>query len=286
MNLMFWKKEPATEDDAEDAQEQAFDRTESPKTGAREPGERDSSDDTDGETAASSPAHPKLLLILVAAMGMLVLAAIGIAIWVFFLSPPQQNTAAAVTPSSVQTMALPEKNLIKLPQIEFIQSRKASPGDRQAGIAALNERNRTLQTQIEALKLEQPRTDGNQSADQQAEIEALRNSNDELRTQIEALKAELPLFEKDQAERHQADIDALTKKNNELQAQIEALRKKLPQRPSTSPASRPRSQAQPPARSGDLAVDSKTPKAAAMTLKEAIEAMNAGSGEPASRPAK
>lgn len=75
------------------------------------------------------------------------------------------------------------------------------------------------------------------------------------------------------------EVEALRRENTELQAQIEALRGAR-QRPSAPPA-RPYggNVAVPPPGSGELAVGSEDPKAAAMTLKEAIEAMNATTGD-------
>jgi hypothetical protein len=81
----------------------------------------------------------------------------------------------------------------------------------------------------------------------------------------------------------QAEIEALRKENAELQARIEALRKEQPQQ-------RPRLTARGGAASspagGEMAVGSEDPKAAAMTLKEAIEAMNAASGDYKKKPAQ
>ena len=87
-----------------------------------------------------------------------------------------------------------------------------------------------------------------------------------------------------QANDQQSDIAALKKKNDELQAQIEALKKK--QQPSAAQASQSAGKAQPPARSSDIAIGSKNTEAAAKTLKEAIEAMNADSGELPKKAAK
>jgi hypothetical protein len=75
------------------------------------------------------------------------------------------------------------------------------------------------------------------------------------------------------------EVEALRRENAELQAQVEALGRAR-QRPSAPPA-RPYggSAAALPSGSGELAVGSENPKAAAMTLKEAIEAMNATTGD-------
>jgi hypothetical protein len=75
------------------------------------------------------------------------------------------------------------------------------------------------------------------------------------------------------------EVETLRRENAELQAQVEALRKAR-QHPSAPPA-RPYggNVAVPTPGSGELAVGSEDPKAAAMTLKEAIEAMNAATGD-------
>lgn len=84
-----------------------------------------------------------------------------------------------------------------------------------------------------------------------------------------------------------SEIEALKKENAELHARIEALKKELPQQQPYVPAARhaggntPSSSA-----SGEMMIGNKDPKDTAMTLKEAIEAMNASSGDHAKKPAK
>lgn len=90
-----------------------------------------------------------------------------------------------------------------------------------------------------------------------------------------------------QTEAARAKIEALKKKNEELQAQIDALKKEQPKQEGTeSPQLVDESTAKPPkdkaltsSDSGDLMIDNKDPKATAMSLKEAIEAMNEGYGD-------
>ena len=85
----------------------------------------------------------------------------------------------------------------------------------------------------------------------------------------------------------QAEIDALRKKNEELQAQIEALKKEPQQTtPSVSPAGAAGEQRAPASSADEMTISNKDPKAAAQAMKEAIEAMNAGSGRPARKPAQ
>lgn len=85
-----------------------------------------------------------------------------------------------------------------------------------------------------------------------------------------------------------AEIEALMKKNAELQARIRALKNTPPpsQSSSVDPAWQAGESAAASSAGGELAVDSKDPKAAAMSLREAIEAMNAASGDYGKKPAK
>ena len=86
-------------------------------------------------------------------------------------------------------------------------------------------------------------------------------------------------------EKPQTEIEALKKENAELHARIEALKKELPQQQSSVPPARhaggnaPSSSA-----SGEMMVGNKDPQATAVTLKEAIEAMNASTGDHAKNP--
>jgi cell division protein FtsB len=80
-------------------------------------------------------------------------------------------------------------------------------------------------------------------------------------------------------ETKQDEIEALKKKNDELQAQIEALKKEKPQDQTTaSQNNAAEGSAALPPNPGEMTISNKDPKAAAQALKEAIEAMNAGSG--------
>lgn len=84
------------------------------------------------------------------------------------------------------------------------------------------------------------------------------------------------------------DVETLRRENAELQAQVEALKKQASGQPQLVPPSRQAagngSTSIPP--SGDMVVGSKDPKATAMSLKEAIEAMNASTGGYEKKPAK
>ncbi|TAN83874.1 MAG: hypothetical protein EPN14_02705 [Gallionella sp.] len=84
----------------------------------------------------------------------------------------------------------------------------------------------------------------------------------------------------------QAEIWALKEKNAELQTQIDALKKvQVQQQPPNPPDQGATGAAPPPPGSGEVTVGNKDPKAAAASLKEAIEAMNANSGGYAKKPA-
>jgi hypothetical protein len=99
-------------------------------------------------------------------------------------------------------------------------------------------------------------------------------------------EANIPAKPAPQTEAARAKIEALKKKNEELQAQIEALKKEQPQQEATESqqpveptAKQPKENALSSSDSGDLMIDNKDPKATAMSLKEAIEAMNEGYGD-------
>lgn len=88
-------------------------------------------------------------------------------------------------------------------------------------------------------------------------------------------------------EKPPSEIEALKKENAELHARIEALKKELPQQQPYVPAARYTGGNVPSSSvSGEMMIGNKDPKATAMTLKEAIEAMNASSGDHAQKPAK
>lgn len=84
------------------------------------------------------------------------------------------------------------------------------------------------------------------------------------------------------------EVEALQLKNAELQARIKALKGEPPQqRPNAQPAWQPGGESTPLSSvNGELMVGNKDAQATAMTLKEAIEAMNADSGDHAKKPAK
>lgn len=82
----------------------------------------------------------------------------------------------------------------------------------------------------------------------------------------------------------EAEIEALKKEKAELQSQLDALRK-AQQRPPLSVRVQPGGGAQ-PAAGGSVTISNGDAKAAAETLKTAIEAMNAGSSDYQKKPAK
>lgn len=84
---------------------------------------------------------------------------------------------------------------------------------------------------------------------------------------------------------HQAEIEALEKEKAGLQAQVEALKRQLAQQRPAPPPNSARN-APPSSASGEVTVGGDDPKSSAMSLKEAIEAMNADSGDYSKKPAK
>lgn len=88
-------------------------------------------------------------------------------------------------------------------------------------------------------------------------------------------------------EETQTEVEALKRENAELQARIEALKKEpQQQRPYVPPVRQSGGIAPSSSVNGELMVGTKDPNAAAMSLKEAIEAMNAGTGDYNKKPAK
>lgn len=88
-----------------------------------------------------------------------------------------------------------------------------------------------------------------------------------------------------QAETALTEIETLRKKNEELQAQIEAL-KHEPSQADQPKATTDSAESAAAATPGEMTLSNRDPKAAAQSLKEAIEAMNAGSAGPARKPEK
>lgn len=74
------------------------------------------------------------------------------------------------------------------------------------------------------------------------------------------------------------ELEALRKKNEELEAQLNALKQEGQQPALSSPVQRGVSPARSGGGGGEVMLGSQDPKATAMTLKAAIEAMNAGTG--------
>jgi len=82
-----------------------------------------------------------------------------------------------------------------------------------------------------------------------------------------------------------SETEILKKENAELQARIEALEKAQP--PAAPPAWQPGGKgAYAPSASGEIMLGSENPQSAVMSLKEAIEVMNASSGGYNNKPAK
>lgn len=79
------------------------------------------------------------------------------------------------------------------------------------------------------------------------------------------------------------ELEALKKKNLELQAQIEAMKKGQSEASATESPGTDESATSPATATNELTISNKDPKGAALTIKEAIEAMNAADGR---KPAK
>ena len=277
MNLMFWKKNAAGLNSGDDSREESGEKTGERKSPGHQSREPQATGDTDAaEALDASPARPGRRLIIGAAIGVSILAAIGMAAWKILLPSPRHDTAKTEASASIQPSPYPEKQLKVLSPMEFLQLRKAQSKDHQDDIEALRKKN-SESPRKEALKFEPAQIENSEGTSRQREMEFLRKRNDVLQAQIGELKNERSRAENLQNASHLAEIEILRKKNEELQTQIGVLRKKQQQSSSASPANQAAGKAQPPTSGGDMAIGNSNPKAAAMTLKEAIEVMNANS---------
>lgn len=183
--------------------------------------------------------------------------------------PPPIKSSPAASPQSEQTQA--EAGALKK-KSEETQARAEAPKkepSEQAEAEMLKKKTEGVQTRAES-----PKKEGSEqtqakaevlketSKDAQARAEVLKKKSEEAQAQAEALKKE--------SEAVQAKADEL-KKREEEKARIEALKNLSPQTGGG---------AAPSYSSGEMTVGNSDPKATARSLKEAIEAMNAASGEP------
>ena len=191
--------------------------------------------------------------------------------------PPQseqpQTEAEVLKKKSVeaQSVEAPKKEGSDQAQTEAGVLKKKG-GEAQARTEA-PKKNSSEQAQAEAEELK------NKSEDAQALAEALKKESEDTQTQAETLKK--------QSEAAQARAEALRKKEAEDKARAEAAKKSLRQQKLLDSSNlQTGGGTAPPQNTGEVTVGSKDPKAAAKSLKEAIEAMNAVSDGPAKKPAK
>lgn len=151
------------------------------------------------------------------------------------------------TSEPIQTEADVLKKKSEEVQARAEAPKKAGAEQPQAEVKALIETSKEAQARAEALK--------KKSEEAQAQAEALKKKNEEALVQAEALKKE--------SEAAQARAEELRKKEEE-KARADALKKSSRQ---TGRSATP----------GEMTVGNDDPKAAAKSLKEAIEAMNADS---------
>ncbi len=254
--------------------------------------------------------HKKLLIIT-----LLLLSLIGIvyAAWDIIFPPLERKHGTDKTPthepappeqSQIESEALKKKS--EEEQMHTEAPKKDSPEQTQAEAEALKEKNSEVQAHTEAPKkdspeqtqagakvlmkkseevsarAEAPKKNGSEQA--QAEAEALKSKSEDAQALAEALKKESEDTQaqaetlKKQSEAAQARAEELKKKEEE-KARAEALKKSSRQQPPLDSSARHAGGGAAPSPStGEVTVGSKDPKAAAQSLKEAIEAMNVGSG--------
>jgi hypothetical protein len=198
-------------------------------------------DDTQSETDGNTT-QSKQRLIIAIAIGTFVLMAIVTVAWKVLQISPKQHVAKIDSPTVIQPIPLPEKPLIKLPPIGLPLPKETQDKNHQFDLQTPNITSGASKTSIEVHKVDTTRVENSSNTNTQVEIETLK------------------------------------KKNNELQDQLDALKKKQ-QQATALPNGQVTGSTKTNVRSGNIAVSNKDSKATAMTLKEAIEAMNAGSGD-------
>lgn len=316
---MFWKKKSAGENGAEDSKENSKDKDESRKSPDRESRDGGDSGGKDKESENAGAANSKKRLVAGASIGLLVLAGIGLTVW----KTPKSNKSVIAAPSlvaetsgvtassSVPTTApvliqpapFTDKQLIKLPPVEFIQSKKTqakdSPDDvealrkendvlrlqvqallktdlRQSEVDALKKENEGLKAKNDLLQVELQKGEKSRAEKYQSNIDAAMKKNAELQAKIALLKIEFQKTEKTQAEKHKAQLLVLTKKNTDTQVKIEILNRKLQQTSTALTAAQAKIKARPALCNGEMAIGSENPKEDAQHLKRAIEAISDG----------
>lgn len=324
MNLMFWKKKAVTQSDAANSQENPGGNAGSPNpddskpaglesTDAEAPvkaglftrikskftaltlrfkkapvseksaeeapdkGRRSKEEAKDAEEAPEKPdlfaqLKPKLMgfvlshqKLLIAVLLFLSLTAILFAAWDIIFPPlvrkptPHSIAEQPAPPAPIHEPTTPQETLQETPQ-------DAPP---QTEAELLKMKSDEAQARVEALKKE--------SLEAQKQAELLKKMSDEAQALAEAAK------KKDEEAR--ALAEAAKKKDEEARAKA---RKKEPAKPQLPGSSAPQTttHARPYAVSGEISVGNKDPKATAMTLKEAIKAMNADSREYSDKPAQ
>lgn len=285
MNLMFWNKKPADEN-ADGSQKNSGQMTGQQRSSGRQ--SSDPTGDTDAGALDASPARRARRLIIGAAIGVSILAAIGMSAWKILSPSPKHGAAKADAPVSMRS----EKQLQVLTPLEFLQLRKAQSKDRPDDAVVMRKKSYESPRKG-ALKFEPSQVENSENAGREQEMETLKKRNDALQAQIDSLKSDRSQAENLHNASHLAEIAILRKKNEELQSQIGLFRKQQ-QPPSASPANQaasPINQAaspvnraagkvQSPAPVAELATGNSNPKPAATTSKEAIGVMNARPATP------
>jgi hypothetical protein len=178
MNLMFWKKKrDPTEDGEDDAQNMSDDIIESHESPKGDAHHDEISEDTDAETGNDSTSGSKLLLIMGAIAGILILLAAGFFTVKFFLSSHKQNH----TPAATKPAPSSGNQLIKLPPIGFRQAAKAQPDSHTTDIGSSGEKND--ETPVAANAIASSQADSPPVASHPANIDAPAKKDSELQAQ-------------------------------------------------------------------------------------------------------
>lgn len=255
MNLMFWKKKTVAESDA--APDEARGKAVAEESPARKA--RNSEADVSEDIAHIKATRFKKRLSIFGALGLLVLIplVLGVAAWkVFFSSSHKETVPDTVTD---QKVILPsphnDKKFIKLPGFEFSQMTPQQADAARAARAELKELKKRKELDEQFKASEQEEHDPAPVAQEDPELVPIAQKKPEPAPAAQKYPKPAPIAQK--------------KPEPENAAQ------KKPVQWSVTSAG---------GGSGEAILDSKDPKATAVTLKAAIEAMNASTGSYPKKP--
>lgn len=268
--IQRFKKAPVP-DAAEDQGKETQRRSKDDSGGTEETPEKPSLVSRVRSSLAAFVAHYKKYLMFT--LLLLLLAGIVYSVWDIIFPPlVRKPTPHKVAKPDIEAPAPQAHEPASQVQEAAPQAQESVPQapeqTHQAHVAASQPQEAAPLTDIKAI---------NKSEEARARAEALKKQSEEMQAQAEALRNE--------SEVAQARAEELRKKEEEEKARAEALRKKSEaEKKARTEALRKSSRQQLPP--GEIAVGSSDAKASTQSLKEAIEAMNDGSGGRTQKPAR